>query len=97
VKPTVTTLLRQHQIIEKNEEKEKERVEGFLLGNTAFDFERRKRQQELQTKKEVEALDAKRRLKAKLAYHKAIAATKNVVSQKSQQANHLRHQVILPF
>jgi len=60
---------------------------------TTLEHERRAREKEAREEARVRAEEAKRLLKAKLAYEKAIAASRGIISKKHVQAQDTRNEV----
>lgn len=94
VKPTVTTLLRHHNTLLRQEEKERYRVQNYAQGTfSPIRDQAAWHLKDLEGQKQQQIEESKRFLKAKLAYHKAKAAAEQNATEKSTQAQHLRDKV----
>jgi hypothetical protein len=94
VKPTVTTLLRHHSVLLRQERSERSQVQNYAAGSLQSHQDKLGwRSRELEEQKQIQKEETKRILKARLAYHKAIAATEHKANEKLAQAQYMRQQV----
>lgn len=93
-RPTVTTILRQHHVLERAEKIERDKVDSLMVLNmTHFEVDNLSREQSHRDEERMKTADAKKFLQAKLAYERAKAATQKVIADKQKLATDTRKEV----
>lgn len=93
-RPTVTTILRQQHVLEKAEQKERAKLEALMISNAAvLEVDNLSKEQGKKEQEVVKAAEAKRLLQSRLAYEKAIAASRKMAHEKQKIAESTRQEV----
>lgn len=93
-RPTVTTILRQQHVLEKAEKKEKDKLDTLMVSNVPIlDVDSISKEHEKKQADEAKAAESKRLLQARLAYERAVAASRKMIDKKQKIAESTRQKV----